>query len=47
VQLNAMLSGTELYTQGAGRIQEVTDRAAQIDTELLTLMERWETLDQR
>ncbi|MEJ6005026.1 ATP-binding cassette domain-containing protein [Paucibacter sp. AS339] len=45
VQLNALLNGTELYTQGAARIAEVTARAADIDSELLTLMERWEALE--
>ncbi|MDC8784947.1 ATP-binding cassette domain-containing protein [Roseateles koreensis] len=45
VQLNALLNGTELYTQGAARIAEVTERAGQLDDELLALMERWETLD--
>ncbi|MCX2860426.1 ATP-binding cassette domain-containing protein [Paucibacter sp. PLA-PC-4] len=44
-QLNALLNGTELYTQGAARIAEVTERAGQIDEELLGLMERWELLD--
>ena len=44
-QLHALLAGTELYSQGAARIAEVTDRAAQIDDELLVLMERWEQLE--
>ena len=44
-QLNALLNGTELYAQGAGRIAEVTERAGQIDEELLGLMERWERLE--
>ncbi|PND39838.1 ABC transporter ATP-binding protein [Paucibacter aquatile] len=44
-QLHALLGGTELYSQGAARIAEVTDRAAQIDDELLGLMERWEVLE--
>ena len=44
-QLNALLAGTELYTQGAARIQAVTERAAQLDEELLALMERWEVLE--
>jgi ATP-binding cassette subfamily F protein uup len=46
-QLNALLNGTELYAQGAARIAEVTGRAAAIDDELLTLMERWEQLELR
>ena len=45
VPLHALLGGTELYSQGAARIAEVTDRAAQIDDELLGLMERWEVLE--
>ncbi|WP_077034436.1 ATP-binding cassette domain-containing protein [Pelomonas sp. KK5] len=43
--LNALLEGTELYTQGAARIAEVTERAGAIDEELLVLMERWEALE--
>ncbi|WP_431264743.1 ATP-binding cassette domain-containing protein [Roseateles chitinivorans] len=43
--LQALLNGTDLYQQGAGRITEVTNRAAEIDDELLTLMTRWEELD--
>ncbi|MBV8500914.1 MAG: ATP-binding cassette domain-containing protein [Paucibacter sp.] len=46
-QLNALLNGSELYSQGAGRIAEVTARAGAIDEELLALMERWETLEAR
>ena len=45
--LNALIGGTELYTQGAGRIQEVTNRAAAIEEELMALLERWETLGAR
>ncbi|MBB2487135.1 ATP-binding cassette domain-containing protein [Mitsuaria sp. WAJ17] len=45
--LNALIGGTELYTQGAGRIQEVTNRAAAIEDELMGLLERWETLGAR
>ncbi|PZP33843.1 MAG: ABC transporter ATP-binding protein [Roseateles depolymerans] len=44
-ELNALLSGSELYTQGAGRIQQVTERAAAVDEALLTLLERWEALE--
>jgi ATP-binding cassette subfamily F protein uup len=43
-QLQALLSGNELYTQGANRIAEVTARAGVIDDELLVLLERWEAL---
>jgi len=45
--LNALLNGTELYSQGAARIAEVTTRASAIDGELLTLMERWDELESR
>jgi ATP-binding cassette subfamily F protein uup len=45
--LAALLAGTELYQEGAGRIAEVTQRHAEIDETLLGLMERWEALDQR
>ncbi|HEX2013194.1 MAG TPA: hypothetical protein VJN44_19860 [Roseateles sp.] len=46
-QLNALLNGTELYAQGTARIAEVTERAGEIETELLALLERWETLEAR
>ncbi len=46
-ELNALIGGTELYTQGAGRIQEVTNRAAAIEDELMVLLERWELLGAR
>jgi len=42
-----LLAGSELYTQGARRIAEVTDRAAEIDNELLALLERWEVLESK
>jgi len=45
--LAALLAGTALYAQGAGRIQEVTTRHAEIDAQLLDLMERWEALSER
>ncbi|ANH69451.1 ATP-binding cassette domain-containing protein [Mitsuaria sp. 7] len=45
--LQALLNSTELYQQGAGRITEVTNRSAEIDEELLVLMQRWELLDNR
>ncbi len=47
LQLNALLNGSELYTQGAARIAEVTARAGDIDNELLALMERWEVLESK
>ncbi len=43
-ELNALISGSELYTQGAERIAAVSARAAQIDEELLALLERWTAL---
>ena len=43
--LQALLNSTELYQQGAAKITEVTNRAAEIDEELLALMERWEALE--
>jgi len=43
--LQALLNSTELYQQGAAKITEVTNRAAEIDDELLALMERWEALE--
>ncbi|GAA0760266.1 ATP-binding cassette domain-containing protein [Ideonella azotifigens] len=46
-QLAAMLAGTELYSQGAKRIAEVTQRHAALDEELLEAMERWEALSTR
>ena len=45
--LHALLNGTDLYQQGAARITEVTNRAAEIDDELLALMERWEELEKK
>ena len=45
--LAALIGGAELYTQGAGRIAEVTTRHSALDAELLALMERWEYLSQR
>jgi ATP-binding cassette subfamily F protein uup len=47
IQLNALLNGTELYAQGAARIAEVTERAGEIEAELLELLERWEALEAR
>jgi ATP-binding cassette subfamily F protein uup len=43
-QLQALLNGSELYSQGAARIAEVTARVAAIDDALMALMERWEAL---
>ncbi|WP_374436220.1 ATP-binding cassette domain-containing protein [Inhella sp.] len=43
-ELNALMNGSELYTQGAERISQVTARAAAIDEELMALLERWTAL---
>ncbi len=43
-ELNALMNGSELYTQGAERISQVTARAAAIDEELMHLLERWTAL---
>ncbi len=45
--LAALLNGSELYSQGAARITEVTARHAQLDEELLLALERWEVLGSR
>ncbi|MBQ0942923.1 ATP-binding cassette domain-containing protein [Ideonella sp. 4Y16] len=45
--LGALIGGSELYTQGAARITEVTARHAQIEDELMQLLERWEALANR
>ncbi|WP_089418027.1 ATP-binding cassette domain-containing protein [Vitreoscilla filiformis] len=45
--LAALLNGSELYSQGAARITEVTARHAQLDEELLLALERWEALGSR
>jgi ATP-binding cassette subfamily F protein uup len=44
-ELAALIGGSELYTQGAARIQAVTERASQIEEALLTVLERWEQLE--
>ncbi|HEX7638554.1 MAG TPA: ABC transporter ATP-binding protein, partial [Burkholderiaceae bacterium] len=45
--LGELLSGSELYTHGGARIAEVQARYAQIEEELMVLLERWEALGQR
>ncbi|MBQ0928986.1 ATP-binding cassette domain-containing protein [Ideonella alba] len=45
--LAGLIGGSELYTQGAARITEVTARHAQIEDELMQLLERWEALANR
>ena len=46
-ELAALMAGSELYTQGAARIAEVTQQHAAQDEALLALMERWEALSSR
>jgi len=46
-ELAALIGGSELYAQGAARIQEVTTRHAAIEEDLMNLLERWETLSNR
>ncbi|MBT9501415.1 MAG: ATP-binding cassette domain-containing protein [Burkholderiaceae bacterium] len=46
-ELNAQLSGTDLYSQGAARLAEVQVRFAKSEEELLAAMERWEELGAR
>ena len=46
-ELAALMAGSELYTQGAARIAEVTQQHAALDEILLALMERWEALSSR
>jgi len=43
-ELAAQLNGSDLYAQGAVRIAEVTARAADIDEQLMNLLERWTAL---
>jgi ATP-binding cassette subfamily F protein uup len=45
-ELQTLLAGSELYTQGAERIAAVTARAAQLDDELLQRLERWTQLSE-
>ena len=45
--LGEQLSGTELYAQAPQRIAEVHARHAQIEEELMALLERWEFLGRR
>jgi len=46
-ELNGLLSGTDLYSQGAARLAEVQVRFAKSEEELLAAMERWEELGAR
>ena len=43
-RLSEQLAGTALYTESPQRIAEVHARHAQIDEELMVLLERWEAL---
>ena len=45
-QLAAQMADGSLYTQGAERIAAATQRAAQLDDELLALMARWTALSE-
>jgi ABC transport system ATP-binding/permease protein len=45
--LEAALASTGLYAQGKQKIAETQARFAQIDADLLTMLERWEELGQR
>jgi ATP-binding cassette subfamily F protein uup len=42
--LSAQLSGSEIYAGDATRLVEVQDRYAQIESELMAALERWEAL---
>jgi ATP-binding cassette subfamily F protein uup len=45
--LETVLASTELYAQGKDKIAATQARFAQIDEDLLAMMERWEVLGQR
>lgn len=45
-ELQSQLNGTALYTEKPDQIAAVTARAAAIEDELMTLLERWEALSQ-
>ncbi|MEX8519410.1 MAG: ATP-binding cassette domain-containing protein [Leptothrix sp. (in: b-proteobacteria)] len=45
--LNALLEGTEFYTRAPDKIAEVHARHAQIDEDLMAMLERWEVLSER
>jgi ATP-binding cassette subfamily F protein uup len=45
--LEAALASSELYTQGKDKIAATQARFAQVDEELLAMMERWEVLSQK
>jgi ABC transport system ATP-binding/permease protein len=45
--LGEALAGTELYSQGAAKIAQAQARYAQIEEDLMGLLERWERLSAR
>jgi ATP-binding cassette subfamily F protein uup len=45
--LEAALASTELYSQGKDKIAEAQARFAQIEEELMGMLERWEVLSQK
>ncbi|WP_022979932.1 ATP-binding cassette domain-containing protein [Ideonella sp. B508-1] len=46
-ELGALLADSGFYTRAPQRVAEVTQRHAQIEEELMALLERWEALGQR
>ena len=46
-ELEAALASTELYTQGKQKIAETQARFAQIEEDLMAMLERWEVLSQK
>ncbi|KAB0582466.1 ATP-binding cassette domain-containing protein [Ideonella dechloratans] len=46
-ELGALLADSDFYTRAPQRVAEVTQRHAQIEEELMALLERWEALGQR
>ena len=45
-QLNEQMAAPEFFTGSRGEVERVTQRLAQIEPEILELMERWENLEQ-
>ena len=45
--LETALASTELYAQGKQKIAETQARFAQVDEQLLAMLERWEELGNR
>ncbi|WP_374585455.1 ATP-binding cassette domain-containing protein [Ideonella dechloratans] len=46
-ELGALLADSDFYNRAPQRVAEVTQRHAQIEEELMALLERWEALGQR